>query len=212
MAKYDLLQSILPYLEAYERSYPKVQNPQHFAVWLARQTTEADQLPGHETDPAAREVEEATISRLLSFLTRYRRIYARKALEGSVLGTIDEFAYLATLLEQGQITKTDLIQRNRHEKPTGMEIIRRLMALHLVVQRDDLDDRRSKRLTITPEGTAAFSEVAARMGQVSKLLSGSLNTAEKMLLLQLLEKLETFHQVVLAKAKSSDWLSVVNDK
>ncbi len=212
MAKYDLLQSILPYLEAYERSHPKVHNPQHFAVWLARQTTETDQLAGHETNPSAREMEDATISRLFTFLTRYRRIYARKALEGSVLGTIDEFAYLATLLEQGQITKTDLIQRNRHEKPTGMEIIRRLMVLHLVIQRDDLDDRRSKRLTITPEGTAAFSQVAARMGQVSRLLTGSLNTAEKMLLLQLLEKLETFHQVVLAKAKSSDWLSVVGDK
>ena len=48
--KYDLLQTLLPYLEAYERAYPKAQHPQHFAVWLVRQTTESEQVAARNSD------------------------------------------------------------------------------------------------------------------------------------------------------------------
>ena len=199
--KYDLLQTLLPHLEAYERAYPKGQSPQHFAVWLVRQTTDGPSSDEQSPDQAEREKTDSNIGKLLIYLNRYMRIYARKALEGSPLGTMDEFVYLVMLTEQGPLTKSDLIQRNRHEKPTGMEIIRRLLALGLIAQSDDLDDRRSKRLTITPLGTEVSGQVAGQMGKVSTLLAGNLTIAEKLLLLQLLEKLENFHQLVLAKMK-----------
>ncbi len=199
--KYDLLQTLLPYLEAYERAYPKAQTPQHFAVWLVRQTTESEQVMERNADHPLAENTDAGIARLLSYLGRYMKIYARKGLEGSPLGTMDEFAYLAMLIEYGPLTKSDLIQRNRHEKPTGMEIIRRLLVLGMVTQSDDLDDRRSKRLAITPLGSETFGQVAGQMSKVSTLLAGNLSPAEKMLLLQLLDKLENFHQLTLAKLR-----------
>lgn len=201
--KYELLHTLLPYLEAYERAYPKAQGPQHFAVWLLRQTTESDPVPAGESEQAA-ENTDSGIGKLLVYLNRYRKVYARKALEGSALGTVDEFAYLALLIEQGPLTKSDLIQRNRHEKPTGMEIIRRLLVLGMAVQSDDPDDRRSKRLTITTLGTATAGQVAGQMGKVSTLLTGTLSAAEKMLLLQLLEKLEGFHQLTMARLRKQE--------
>ncbi len=199
--KYDLLQTLLPHLEAYERTYPKEQSPQHFAVWLVRQTTDGEQVNERPVAQTEKERIDNNIGKLLIYLNRYMRIYARKALENSPLGTMDEFVYLVMLTEQGALTKSDLIQRNRHEKPTGMEIIRRLLALGLIAQTDDLDDRRSKRLTITPKGTEVSAQVAGQMTKVSTLLTGNLTIAEKVLLLQLLDKLENFHQVVLAKMK-----------
>jgi DNA-binding MarR family transcriptional regulator len=202
--KYDLLKTLLPHLETYERAYPKEQSPQHFAVWLLRQTTDGEQMDGYADGPSEREKLDGTIGKLLIYLNRYMRMYTRKALEGSPLGTMDEFVYLVMLTEQGALTKSDLIQRNRHEKPTGMEIIRRLLALGLIGQTDDLDDRRSKRLTITPLGIAVSGQVAGQMGKASTLLTGNLSIAEKLLLLQLLDKLEHFHQLVLAKMKKGD--------
>ena len=202
--KYELLQTLLPHLEAYERTYPKGQSPQHFAVWLVRQTTDSAQWSEPSGGQAEREQLDGAIGKLLIYLNRYVKIYARKALEGSPLGTMDEFVYLVMLTEQGALTKSDLIQRNRHEKPTGMEIIRRLLALGLIAQRDDLDDRRSKRLTITAAGTEVSGQVAGQMTKVFTLLTGNLTIAEKLLLLQLLDKLENFHQLVLAKMKKGE--------
>lgn len=201
--KYRLLESLLPHLEAYERLYPQ-QAPQlhHFAVWLARQSTEAD------TGASPRSVEsapatsiDAANAQLLAFLYRYARTYAKKALEGAVLGTMDEFAYLNTLFSQGPMSKSDLIQIHRHEKPTGMEIIRRLLAMGLIDQRDDVHDRRSKVLSPTEAGRAMLNQTSANMGKAAQLLMGNLTPSEKMALYQLLEKLEQFHQVVQAKMK-----------
>lgn len=200
--KYTLLQNLLPHLEAYENAHPDQADPRHFAGWLGLRTAEqpAPPTPRAEARPA-REPENVAIGRLLVFMNRYLRAYVRKALEGMPLGGVDEFVYLAMLLEYGALTKSDLIQRNRHEKPTGMEIIRRLLALGFVAQTDDPDDRRSKRLSLTPAGMAAFVQASDGMQRVAELLTGDLSAAEKMLLLQLLEKLEDFHQPLVAKVK-----------
>ena len=200
--KYHLLESLLPHLEAYERAYPQQQNPQHFAVWLARQTADEQHLADRNNPAPDHETTDVAITKLLMFLHRYARGYAKKALEGSLLGTMDEFTYLGILLHDGPMTKSELIQRNRHEKPTGMEIIRRLLEMNLVAQSDDLNDRRSKQLRATPEGAAIAAQVSEGMGKAAQLLTGNLNPAEKMLLLQLLERLEQFNQVVQAKMKT----------
>lgn len=203
--KYDLLQTLLPHLDAYEKAYPKHQQVQHFAVWLARQAATADQVAPHDTA----DNESAEIGKLLVFLHRYAKNYAKKALDGSVLGGVDEFVYLTMLQNDRGLTKSELIYQNRHEKPTGMEIIRRLLAAGLVEQSDDLDDRRSKRLRITPEGQEAVTQVQVRMNFVRELLTGNLNGAEKMLLLQMLEKMELFHQIIQAKTKGGDFEATV---
>ncbi len=207
--KYELLQTLLPYLDAYERAYPKQQDARHFAVWLARQSADEAQVATRKATEGPVQSESVEIGKLLVYLNRYAKNYAKKALDDSPLGGMDEFVYLAILLYEGALTKSELIYRNRHEKPTGMEIIRRLLTAGFVEQSDDPDDRRSKRLRITETGKSVFGQVVERMDFVSELLTGNLNSAEKMLLLQILEKLEGFHQLVLAKTKGGDFEETV---
>ncbi|HOY08225.1 MAG TPA: MarR family transcriptional regulator [Saprospiraceae bacterium] len=207
--KYELLNSLLPFLEEYERTYPKHQHPQHFAVWLARQTSTEEQVANKETDSGPEVTEATEIQRIVLFLNRYMKSYAKKALEVSSLGNLDEYLYLHAVSQAGGLSKSDLIYRNRHEKPTGMEIIRRLLAGGLIAQTDDQEDRRSKQLHITEYGQAALNQVVARMDFVTQLLSGSLNGAEKLLLLQILEKMESFHQLLQAKTKGGDFEEIV---
>lgn len=192
---YALLTALLPLLESYEKAYPSDTDPQRFAVWLSLQATATGKAP------TAIAQEDGLLLQLLGFFNRYVRGYARKALEGSPLHTIDEYAYLAAVQAAGSLTKSALIQQQRHEKPTGMEIIKRLLELNLLVQADDPADRRSKRLTLTPEGTQLVDALAPNMQQVGRITAGNLTPLERVQLLQLLQKLETFHQVVQAKIR-----------
>lgn len=192
---YALLTALLPLLESYEKAYPGDTDPQRFAVWLGSQADVVGKAP------AAIAKEDGLLLQLLGFFNRYVRGYARKALEGSPLHTIDEYAYLAAVQAAGSLTKSALIQQQRHEKPTGMEIIKRLLELNLLAQTDDPADRRSKRLTLTPEGMQLVDALAPNMQQVGRITAGNLNPLERAQLLQLLQKLEAFHQVVQAKIR-----------
>lgn len=203
--KYQLLQNLLPLLEEYEKTNTKVDDVQHFAVWLTRQQANPIETEESETHAAGAESPEVVIGKLLFFMTRYARIYSKKALEGTVLGSMDEFVYLATLHSYGSMTKSELIYRNRHEKPTGMDIIKRLLALGLIQQQDDLEDRRSKQIAISEHGLAILLPLYGRMGLVSHIVAGNLSKSERISLVQLLEKLEVFHQVMQAKTKNESF-------
>lgn len=204
--KYELLSELLPWLDAYEKTNAQRADPQHFAVWLARHASREEQV---ENTRAKREEIAVDISKYLVFMNRYVRAYGRRALDGTALSTPDDFAYLAVLLFQGPMTKIDLIHHNRHEKPTGMEIIKRLLELGLVEQKDDPNDRRSKRLSISEAGKNVYLKQEKDMQALANVAVGNLNQAEQLLLLQLLEKLENFHQVLQAKSKNADFDGIV---
>lgn len=207
--KYQLLQNLLPLLEEYEKTNTKVDDVQHFAVWLTRQQAIPIETEEPETYATRFELPEVVIGKLMVFMTRYARIYTKKALEGTVLGSMDEFVYLATLNAYGSMTKSDLIYRNRHEKPTGMDIIKRLSALGLIRQQDDLEDRRSKQIAISEQGLEVLLPLYGRMRLVSHIVSGNLSKSERITLVQLLEKLEVFHQVMQAKTKNESFEGIL---
>ena len=56
---------------------------------------------------------------------------------------------------------------------------------------------------------SAKSEEEKDMQALANIAVGNLNQAEQLLLLQLLEKLENFHQVLLAKSKNEDFDGIV---
>ena len=194
--QYGLLKALLPHLEAYEIAHPNDADPQRFIAWLSlRQGGNAtNETPQYAYD-------DLGVLQLSNFWYRYTRGYARKALEGTPLGSFDEYAYLDTLHHQGPMGKSALIQYQRHEKPTGMEIIKRLLELDFVAQTDDPSDRRSKKLHLTPKGKEVVETLAPTIQQVARLSSGNLSPIERVQLLHLLQKLETFHAVVQAKLR-----------
>ena len=83
---------------------------------------------------------------------------------------------------------------NIHEKTTGMEVIKRLLNNGLIEQTDDPKDRRSKRLLITGKGMGVLFGTFEEMRKASLIIAGTLNEAEKMQLLHLLQKLHFFHK------------------
>jgi MarR family transcriptional regulator, lower aerobic nicotinate degradation pathway regulator len=178
-----------------------------FGAWLQRRHAADRKTPA--APPGGGETTESVIGKLLVFMNRYAKSYSKKLLEGSALGSSDEFVFLIYLLNRGKTTKTELIEAARLEKPTGMEIMRRLLQLGFIAQEDHETDKRSKNIRLTDAGRAALFECLGRFDQLAHLLTGNLDDAEKNELLRLLQKLEDFHLPLRTEQRGATWEEVL---
>ncbi len=152
---------------------------------------------------------ETSIAILVTYLYRYAKLYTKKALHGSEIESPDEFSFLIILLTHDSLSKTELINKNVHEKTTGMEIIKRLLRMGLITQFDDDIDKRSQRIAITDHGRRTIFSVLDKMEVVSKLVSGNLSELEKHTLKQLLEKLDHFHHDIFINDRQTDLAEII---
>lgn len=134
------------------------------------------------------------IGRLFVYMSRYAKSYIKKALDGTLMQTGEDFTALAVLLTHKSLSKSELISHNLQEKASGSEVIRRLIAAGLVEQWDNADDKRVKQIGITEAGRQLLYTVFVDMSYVGKMITGDLSTPEKMTLQYLLQKLENFHR------------------
>jgi DNA-binding MarR family transcriptional regulator len=134
-----------------------------------------------------------TIGRLFIYMSRYAKSYIKKTLDGTPLQSPEDFTCLAILFTHDSLSKGELISRNIQEKTSGTEVIRRLIQAGLASQLDDVNDKRSKRISITDPGKQLLYRVFEDMNDVGKMVSGNLSLTEKLNLQYLLQKLDTFH-------------------
>ncbi|MCC2546591.1 MarR family transcriptional regulator [Hymenobacter sp. BT175] len=200
--KYALLKQVLEEVEAFEQTRPSAGAAMlaDFAAWLHTRTTEVS-IGMAQSVATPRMSAEAEIGKLIVFMNRYARSYIRLGLAGTPLLTPDDFAYLATVLGHQPLSKTEVIARNVHEKASGTEVIKRLLAHGLVAEQAHATDRRSKLLTVTEAGMGVLGQVFGRMDQAAQLIAGDLTPDERAQLLYLLQKLDAFHHPIYAGAR-----------
>jgi DNA-binding MarR family transcriptional regulator len=139
---------------------------------------------------------ESVINTLIVQMNRFAKTYAKSAIHESDFSTQEDFIYLINLKVFGPMIKMELIKRNIHDKPFGMQIINRLIHQKWVGQVDSEDDKRSKVISITDEGLHVLDNQMNKIRQASKIVTGDLTRPEKMELIRLLQKLEKFHQPI----------------
>ena len=147
---------------------------------------------------------ENEICKQVLLLARYSKILIRKGLTDFPELANEEFTYLYRLKDEPFLTKIQLIERNGHEKQTGTQIIRRLLEAGFLEEKNDEDDKRSKRLNLTRTGEEIFHESVSKVNQTSKILSGKLSDDEKNELLKILRKLNEFHSHLYADYRNAD--------
>jgi len=211
MPDYNFLMQLLPELKAFETE--KGRQPadmQEFTQWLAqRHITGPATLPdleaklewngkGHGGQP------HYTASNLLTALARYKMNYVKMALEGTPFETYDEFAFVLSLVFAGPYTQSQLIERHIQLKPTGTEVIRRLLRKELITQEPSGSDKRSKLLNVTPAGRTAFYQTLSRINAVTDMVMAPLTSQERLQLLQLLQKLDKPHRDVFLHNKKME--------
>lgn len=141
---------------------------------------------------------ESVINTLIVHMNRYAKTYSKSAIHQSEFSTQEDFIYLINLRAFGAMTKTELIRKNIHEKPVGMQIINRLIKQNWVLQSESDGDKRSKIIQISKEGEQALDGIMGKIKQATQLVTGNLNAVEKQQLIGLLQKLDHFHQPIYA--------------
>ncbi|KFC22526.1 MarR family winged helix-turn-helix transcriptional regulator [Epilithonimonas lactis] len=153
---------------------------------------------------------ENEICKQVLLLARYSKLLIRKGLADFPELANEEFTYLYRLKDEPFLNKIQLIERNGHEKQTGTQIIKRLLEAGFLEEKNDEDDKRSKRVNLTKKGEEIFHGSVSKVDQTSKILSGKLSDDEKNELLKLLKKLNEFHAHIYSEYKNSD-IDKIND-
>lgn len=202
--KYDILKNVINLLEEFEadiflgRTYPN--DIEGFKRWIVA-NYKGDQInnePNWEGKENGRSP-ESVINTLIVHMNRYAKSYSKSAIFGSNFSTQEDFIYLINLKAFGEMTKMDLIKKNVHEKPAGMQVINRLIAQGWVDQTDSDTDKRSKVIKISNTGLQVLENQMDKIRKATEIVTGDLTRNEKMELIRLLNKLNDFHQPIYDK-------------
>ncbi|WP_185211793.1 MULTISPECIES: MarR family winged helix-turn-helix transcriptional regulator [Sphingobacterium] len=209
--KYDILKSVIDLVEEFEiensleNKYPD--DIEGFKRWInvKYNSQEMETEPYWEGKESGRSA-ESVISTLIVHMNRYAKSYSKSAIYGSDFSSQEDFIYLINLKAFGEMTKMDLIKKNVHEKPAGMQIINRLISQGWVNQTDSEIDKRSKVLKISFKGLNVLENQMDRIRKATEIVTGDLNHPEKMELIKLLNKLNKFHQRIYYKNIETEYL------
>ncbi|WCM41495.1 MarR family transcriptional regulator [Flavobacterium sp. CBA20B-1] len=212
---YTLLRDVINLLEEFEKNGKHTKNDlSGFRDWLAgnivgETSLEDVQWEGKEKGRSA----ESVINTLIVHLSRYAKTYSKAAIHNSEFSTQEDFIYLINLNAFGAMSKMQLIKKNIQDKPTGMQIINRLIDKGWVIQEDSEIDKRSKIIQISNKGKEALDAQMDKIRVASQIVTGNLDDNEKADLIRLLNKLDHFHQPIFQQNyDSSELLERVTEK
>ena len=147
---------------------------------------------------------ENEIAKQVILLGRYSKQMIKKSLENHPDLVNEDFTYLFRLMDYPFLTKMQLIEKNAHEKQSGIEIIKRLVRNGLINESPDPDDKRSTRISVSEKGKNVFLESMKDITIAAKIMSGKLNDTEKENLLETLKKLNTFHHTIYSNMRNEE--------
>ena len=202
----NLIIDILTELDHYQKANPNANaGLDDFRLYLNQKAYE-NENPRNLTEKFDLDVYdlENEIAKQVIMLGRYSKQLIRKSLENHPDLVNEDFTYLFRMMDYESLTKMQLIEKNAHEKQTGIEIIKRLVKNGLLAESPDQHDKRSTRIAVTKKGKKVFLESMQDITVVSKIMCGQLDTKEKEALLSSLKKLNTFHHTVYSNFKNEN--------
>lgn len=202
----NLVIEIITELDHFQKKQPNSQKTlEDFRLYLNEKAYEKEN-PRNLSEKFHLEVNnlENEIAKQVILLGRYSKHLIRKSLENHPDLVNEDFTYLFRLMDYPSLTKMQLIEKNAHEKQSGIEIIKRLVRNGLILESPDADDKRSTRVSVTEKGKKVFIESMKDITVASKIMSGKLNPKEKENLLNYLKKLNTFHHTIYTNMKNDE--------
>lgn len=195
MPNYSFLKDILAEIEVYKTEngdYPET--TRDFAHWLYANKFSGDaeniNLATYGSDNIVKNGGniKTSISYMFTAMHRFKLHFVKLGLEKENIANYDEISFLFGLVYNGPMTHSRLIEMNIMNKPTRTEIIKRLLNKKLITQTPSLEDKRSKVLTVTPEGTKQFHELIEKMAPFIELTLNMLSTKEIVTLYEIMSR------------------------
>ncbi|AFK01946.1 regulatory protein MarR [Emticicia oligotrophica DSM 17448] len=147
----------------------------------------------------------AQLASLMGRLVKFSNHYAKKALDHFPLNNLEDWVYLISLMDLRTPKKSELIYEMLSEFPSGIDIIKRLIAADLVEEFPDENDKRSKRVRITEKGLQVLSESMSYMDKVGVMAFDTLSASEKEMVVNILKRLDNFHNERFKEVRVSEF-------
>lgn len=188
MNAYSHIKRLADWAEKYENQLSDGQewDDNDFATWLAIEVNAAKVV-------AAVPKQQQSLAMPVYFLYKYALFYSRKIFKDSLIYSLDDFSFLASLLPDKKLKKADVIRKNIAEKSSGNEVLKRLLKQELIKETNNPADKRSKLLEITSKGFDEINAVRTQLYKMGALVDGDLSEEEKSLMHAMLSKLHHFH-------------------
>jgi len=209
MSNYHLLLKIIHFLDEFEKK-GNDSSIENFTMFLNDKIMLKDYSKSNDKIDFSKkenqhyekfiEVEFAT---LLTNLYRFAKHYVKKAFINSSLKSIDEFSFLATLLREGSLLKSDLINRHILEISTGSEVLKRLKKMELIIEFPDENDKRAKRVSLSKLGVKEITESFSEMYKAAQIVRGNMKDSELEQAIFAFKKLSFHHWNIHEKDRNS---------
>jgi len=133
---------------------------------------------------------EGLLLKILGRISRMNMVYAYAAFAGTGIDQLEEFGILLTIHREKNPKKTEVIYSMLLELSSGTDMLSRLMKKGFIREYQDGEDKRAKRLILTPEGENALERGRIQIGKVAEMLLFDMDQDDKQLCVKLLKNVE----------------------
>lgn len=146
---------------------------------------------------------------LITRLSRIHDIFCKKFFEGLPINTLLEFNFLSYINKESTCNKSEVIYQNLVEYTTGIDVLKRLTKLDLILESKDELDKRKKKIKITSEGKKILMESLLRIRRIQELILEEISINEIEKSLHLFKKIESKHNQIATKNSEKAYSNIL---
>ena len=158
-------------------------------------------VPGHV---------DGLLLKIMGRISRMNAVYANTAFAGTGIDQLEEFGILLTIQHEKNPKKTEVIYSMLLELSSGTDMLTRLKKKGFILEYPDEEDKRAKRLTLTPEGERALETGKTQMRKVAEMLLLDMPGDDKQLCVKLLKNVEQKFSALFQSHKGKNFDDIYN--
>lgn len=204
------MQDIINLLEAYKSftEQSDSRNLEKFGAWLVAREKQSPNFDSSGLNEVDSHGINAMVSYLMGGLIGYAEAWLKLSFRELPVVSFIDFGILKTVEGMGNPSKKEIADNIIAERTTTVESIKRMVGLGLLRDKEDKDDKRIRRVSLTEKGKKMVFVLNEKMLSLGNLLVGDLTLEEKNQLGHLLRKLNHFHGKLY---KEKDRMTIRND-
>jgi DNA-binding MarR family transcriptional regulator len=154
---------------------------------------------------------DGQLMKLIGRIHKLHVTYASAAFEGTPLNQLEEFGCLVTIKQRQNPKKSEVIYSNLMELSSGTDMLNRLKAKELITESDDQEDKRSKRVSLTPLGEKTVAICIIKVLKLAKMMLIEMSEDDKQLCIQLLKSVEIKFSALVQKHKGETFEDIYKE-
>ncbi|WP_316811083.1 MarR family winged helix-turn-helix transcriptional regulator [Pedobacter heparinus] len=187
----------------YEQQFPKGTIADFCRHYLAHQ--QQNKTDGVLVGGVVPSLIDGLLMKIIGRISKLNMAYANMALKGTELNQIEEFGILQTIRKEKNPKKTEVIYGNLFELSSGTDMLNRMKKRGLIREYADDEDKRSKRIELTPKGEKAAQVGLNKIEKNARMLMNDLSADDKQLCIQLLKNIEVKFSALWQKHKGREF-------